>query len=197
MATKSKNANTEGSLKPKKSFSAPDKDTLTFVFARSKFGLLRVAQFLLTLLCWNLSLHFKLNFENEDGRLLDFFLFAGITSWLYSIFSLALSLVVMKKRSHDLVRRIVTICSGLACAVFCFITSSLVADYIRRLHEVEWLNQIDFSCGNLISSAVFGFLATICFIMDAWYELHILKAIKDTALVSNSNAEESKSSRHF
>ena len=56
--------------------------------------------------------------------------------------------------SDDIIFFLKIICSCLACAVFCFITSSLVVDYIRRLNEADWLKRTDFSCGNLISSAV-------------------------------------------
>ena len=33
-----------------------------------------------------------------------------------------------------------------------------------------------------------------CFILDAWFEVYVLKAIKETALVSNNDEKEGKTS---
>ena len=42
------NINRDGPPRLSRSFSAPDRDTFTFVFIKSKYGLLRVAEFVCT-----------------------------------------------------------------------------------------------------------------------------------------------------
>ncbi|XP_065066202.1 uncharacterized protein LOC135692094 [Rhopilema esculentum] len=165
-------------------FLLPDKDTFEYVFKRSKFGVLRAAQFIFTLVSWILVAHFTNNASDVDSNMIAFVLFAEVFSWLYSIVALVISLLVMTRRLDDLSRRTTIICCSLMCSVFCVVTSSLLADYVDRLgNDASFCSKVSSaSCEQLKAAVVLGYLSAACFILDGGYELYILNEIEQSTV---------------